>query len=436
MSSQQMGTSGTGVHADSAASASATLASPSGAGVPFTRIINPDVARNSVIVFGFALLVAIVGAFTLFPKAFPTLYTKLMTVVFKKTTPPVRANASLLRARLLFVAALMMIGDAVNNIAMLESADLTGDALFIPFQLLRGITFVPAGPMFVMAMASRIAIIVVMRPKWKTWFVRVVYGIALYVMLQQQIILVIGVSQRLHLDPAGWIDALLFPQWTAGPMALLPLFSIGGSLVALRIAFSQPASSSSGSTSSSGSNSTVPASQASVAPSATSSKPTVQSGATTIKYPLTNAFTTLNVLILLEWIGFIACVANQNPPIPIRVSAILGLILSLGILTEGSFEWLLKQGRKKQQLASAAASSTSSSHGHQPSAIAKSASLSRAPSASKPHGLAVGGVGMATRTSNAAQHKEYKEHANTSSGGMDRPPSHHSESAGMLQNAK
>ncbi|ORZ36883.1 hypothetical protein BCR44DRAFT_1512291 [Catenaria anguillulae PL171] len=147
----------------------------------------------------------------------------------------------------------MTVFEAINNISMISDVWTHRHANFILYQIVVMFTFNPSGPLFVIAMSHRISCIIVMRPTWKLWFLRAVMAAAVFIICQSSIIVFVGILNRLDLDTAGWLKARLFPSWTAVTLSFLPLFTIGGSIWSLQIAFSyvpSPVGSSNGSESS------------------------------------------------------------------------------------------------------------------------------------------------------------------------------------------
>ncbi|ORZ29327.1 hypothetical protein BCR44DRAFT_1451882, partial [Catenaria anguillulae PL171] len=53
--------------------------------------------------------------------------------------------------------------------------------------------------------------------------------------------------------------------------------------------------------------------------------------------------------MVILWIAFIVCALIQNSPFVVRISSLSGILTSLAIFTETSFEWLLKRSQRKQK---------------------------------------------------------------------------------------
>ncbi|ORZ36882.1 hypothetical protein BCR44DRAFT_1061418 [Catenaria anguillulae PL171] len=131
--------------------------------------------------------------------------------------------------RVLFAGSILMVVDSINNLVLHVQVWRTGEANFVVYQLLR-VFFVPAGTMFVIAMAHRIALLSVMRPRWKRGFLWTVCGFAVYVAVQQCTLLVMSVLGKLDLTSDEWLQAVVFPEWSAYTIILLPIFCIIGSI--------------------------------------------------------------------------------------------------------------------------------------------------------------------------------------------------------------
>ncbi|ORZ39136.1 hypothetical protein BCR44DRAFT_67504 [Catenaria anguillulae PL171] len=326
----------------------------SGAVSQFTPIVTYPFAVSTIIVFSVSALISSAALVVLLPKAFP------MQCPANPRGAPRLVN--LVRARLLFLAAVLAIGDAVNFIAIYASALATGNGSFVAFQLMRGATWVIACSAYVSAMSIRVAAIVSTQTDWRRRFLKVVHVYMFVLMLMLQIVLLMTVLQKLDRTPAEWIDAVVFPPWTTYPIGVLPIITIGGSVWSLKIAF---ASDSASATARGDSNADIPGSGSSGVANSNGSKQTSATdvrvpAAKSIQYPLTRSFRILTCIVLVAWLVFIFFGFNQRSGLPIRASAPQSVALSVSIFTEGTFEWLLRWTRSRQKRATARGSKRAS----------------------------------------------------------------------------
>ncbi|ORZ39794.1 hypothetical protein BCR44DRAFT_95096 [Catenaria anguillulae PL171] len=384
-------------------------------------IIEDHVARNSIAIYTLSGLTALTAILLLVPKLFPSIAFRSKSINERKqgshyglnraastgtmSAAPPRRSISTLRMYLIIFSALLMIADAINSCIMIASVWSTGKADWMEFHIFRALTFTPAGPIFTVGLAQRIAVIVVMSPTWQMWFLRTVYVVCTWVSLQQQVFMIVGPLQlaaQPHISDREWYDAFFVPQWSTAIVAIIPVITIGGSLWSLKIAFRhskvKPSVSSAGagtssavgagtgpgsstgeaatSSSNGGVTVVVPSSTLAGASAAKKStdnltlsgsrsienlsrssgpqvaQPTVvglhrTTQAVTIKYALTTTFKILTFLMLVWWILFLIMITLRNSHLPFRSSSMSSLIVSCALVTESSFEWLLKMRRKR-----------------------------------------------------------------------------------------
>ncbi|KAI9175261.1 hypothetical protein H9P43_006622 [Blastocladiella emersonii ATCC 22665] len=189
-------------------------------------------------------------------------------------------------------------------------------------------------------------------------------------------------------QPAVWVNSLIFPLWALVPLSILPTAVLGGAFWALRIAFREPnlvRVTASASLPAIGSADGKPAPgsgpsrvnldvlasahDASSSAAASPTSPTAGASSTSavllplhsvansppaaaapkrggLEIVLTRSFQTLTVTMIVLWIAMVALIIS---PLPVRTNAITTCIGSLMLVTETSFEWLLRQNREREE---------------------------------------------------------------------------------------
>ncbi|ORZ39793.1 hypothetical protein BCR44DRAFT_65915 [Catenaria anguillulae PL171] len=347
-------------------------------------VLSDDVARNSIVVYALSGLAGLMSVLLLLPKMLPAAWAQVLfgSVVTANAGAATRRSMPL-RMTLIVTSGLLMMVDAFNSIYMLSSVLATGTTNWLAFHLVRAMSFIPAGPIFTVGLALRVAAIVVVSPQWRTWFLRVAYVVCTAVSVLQQTLLVTGalaMSRLPEVTDKQWYDAYYIPQWSTAAVAIIPVISIGGSLWSLKIAFGQESAPSSqastaketstnhpsvgddSSSTTSTDGASVPTMQ--IASTKQSGKPAAETGTrtstntqaapsstgggpSTIKYALSTTFKILTFLMLFWWIAFITFINLRTATLPFRASAGSSLCVSLCLLTESSFEWLLRKRRQQ-----------------------------------------------------------------------------------------
>ncbi|KAI9175256.1 hypothetical protein H9P43_006617 [Blastocladiella emersonii ATCC 22665] len=142
------------------------------------------------------------------------------------------------RIRLLTLLSFLAGADAVNNFTTYMDLWTSGSTSFTSAQVWFMISFVPFGMCLTLTVAHRNSLIVVSNATWRKRFMAVVYLVCAAVFIFQE---VVGISNLVYLiqkdDPDLWSSVSLLPGYAVVPMCAYPVIIVTGSLMSLRIAF-------------------------------------------------------------------------------------------------------------------------------------------------------------------------------------------------------
>ncbi|KAI9175255.1 hypothetical protein H9P43_006616 [Blastocladiella emersonii ATCC 22665] len=142
------------------------------------------------------------------------------------------------RIRLLALLSFLAGTDALNNFTTYLDLWTSGSTNFTSAQIWFLMSFVPFGMCLTITVAHRNSLIVVANPTWRKRFMAVVYFVCAAVFIFQE---AVGIWNLAYLiqqnDPALWSSVSLLPSYAVVPMCAYPAIIVTGSLMSLRIAF-------------------------------------------------------------------------------------------------------------------------------------------------------------------------------------------------------
>ncbi|KAI9175260.1 hypothetical protein H9P43_006621 [Blastocladiella emersonii ATCC 22665] len=298
------------------------------------------------------------------------------------------------RPVLLLVYGMLLVVDSANAIYFNYTAWMGLGTHFFTTRLLYAIIYVLLLPFVANIITRRHALIIVEDRARRARFIRFMSFFSVTISI---FIFLVGAMNLVKLDqlnsPALWIDTPLFPYWSLAPLSVLLTAVIGGAFWSLKVAFTEPQLERPGSgfttssseslsadakTAASASASTSNQSRAnleiqtSVRDSIMSPPPSAVSTSVTFLWPnpllsvtsspstptspaskrgglqlvLTRSFRTLTIILILEWFALLILVAS---PLPVRASSTSTFMASLMLVTEASFDWLLRQNHEREE---------------------------------------------------------------------------------------
>ncbi|KAI9175258.1 hypothetical protein H9P43_006619 [Blastocladiella emersonii ATCC 22665] len=136
----------------------------------------------------------------------------------------------------------MVVADGTNNLVWLLQMWSGVPVNYLAYRIIYLIVNVPTVAVIAIAAGRRYSMILVANRKWRELLRRGVLLLSLAVLLLQWITGAMTVIELAVINDARtWVEFnQVVPNWVLIPMSLLPLITLGGSLLSLRLAFKSP----------------------------------------------------------------------------------------------------------------------------------------------------------------------------------------------------